>query len=244
VNKRLSFYMAAILLSSSASNVLAERIQWKVEDGGNGHYYEGFEVAVTWSEANRLAKALGGHLATITSDAENRWVFDNVGQFYYWLGGTDALDEGNWTWVTGEEWVYERWGSTQPDNAQGKEHFLHYWRKPYDYGWNDHLGTFQGNGFIVEYTDSKVPASEGDFTQADIDAAKDAGRQACIDDPSSCGISSGLPATLSYDFKLHIPLLHYSPLADSDTMMSLSVDMGMTNAGQLLFRVTGYEEIE
>ncbi|MEK8018168.1 MAG: hypothetical protein VSS75_014940 [Candidatus Parabeggiatoa sp.] len=47
MNNRLNCCIAAILLSSSASNVLAERIQWKVEDGGNGHYYEGFEVAVT-----------------------------------------------------------------------------------------------------------------------------------------------------------------------------------------------------
>ncbi len=86
MNKRLNRYMAVILLTSFASNVLAERIQWKVEDGGNGHYYEDFEVAVTWSGANRLAKALGGHLVTITSDAENRWVFDNVGQLDYWLG--------------------------------------------------------------------------------------------------------------------------------------------------------------
>jgi hypothetical protein len=63
--------MAGVLLSLAAGNVLAERIQWAVEDGGNGHYYEGFDATVTWSEANRLAKALGGHLATVTSDEEN-----------------------------------------------------------------------------------------------------------------------------------------------------------------------------
>ena len=89
--------MTGVLLGLITSNVLAERLQWKVEDGGNGHYYQGFDASVIWSEANNLAKALGGHLVTITSDAENRWVFDNVGKLYYLLGGTDALEEGKWT---------------------------------------------------------------------------------------------------------------------------------------------------
>jgi hypothetical protein len=78
-----------------------------------------------------------------------------------------------------------------------------------------------------------------------LDAAKEAGRQACIDDPSSCGISIGaVPATLSTNFKLHIPLLHYSPLAEADAFMPMSVDMEMKDYSQLLFRVTGYEVIE
>ncbi|HEW98585.1 MAG: RCC1 repeat- and reductase domain-containing protein [Candidatus Parabeggiatoa sp. nov. 3] len=84
-----------------------------------------------------------------------------------------------------------------------------------------------------------------EFTQADIDAAKKAGRQACIDAPSSCGISiSGVPATLSYDFKLHIPLLHYSPFADVDGIMPLSVDLEMEDSSQMLFKVSGYKAIE
>ncbi len=80
---------------------------------------------VIWSQANKLAKALGGHLVTITSDAENRWVFDNVGKFGYLLGGTDALEEGKWTWVTNEKWEYDRWNSGEP-NGGGNENFLTY----------------------------------------------------------------------------------------------------------------------
>ena len=52
------------------------------------------------------------------------------------------------------------------------------------------------------------------------------------------------PATLSYDFRLHIPLLHYSPLADDKAIMPLSVDMLMKDYNQLLFGVSGYEVIE
>jgi len=100
--------------------------------------------------------------------------------------------------------------------------------------------------FTVLPSDGCSDISDGCFTQAELDAAKEAGRQACIDDPSSCGISidGGVPATLSADFKLHIPLLHYSPLADADAFMPMSVDMEMKDYSQLLFRVTGYEVIE
>jgi hypothetical protein len=98
---------------------------------------------------------------------------------------------------------------------------------------------------ITESCEPEPPLPTDECSQAELDAAKEAGRQACIDDPSSCGISiSGVPATLSSDFKLHIPLLHYSPLAEADAFMPMSVDMEMKDYSQLLFRVTGYEVIE
>jgi hypothetical protein len=52
------------------------------------------------------------------------------------------------------------------------------------------------------------------------------------------------PATLSYDFKLHIPLLHYSPLAGDDTTMPLSVNMIIKNYDQLEFGVVDYQVIK
>ena len=90
--------------------------------------------------------------------------------------------------------------------------------------------------------------SDGELTQADIDAAQEAGKQACIDDPSSCGIpSEGTcePATLSSGFKMHIPLLNYTPLAgDESAVMPLWVDMNMVDANNLQFKVTDYGVIE
>jgi len=76
----------------------------------------------------------------------------------------------------------------------------------------------------------------GGCTPEEINAAYQEGFEAA-------GIASE-PATLSYDFKMHIPLLHYSPLADDDAIMPLSVDMEMTDYSQLLFRVVDYEVIE
>ena len=215
MKKLLSRYMTGVLLCLTANNVLAERLQWKVEDGGNGHYYEGFEANVIWSQANKLAKALGGHLVTITSDAENRWVFDNVGKLYYLLGGTDALEEGKWTWVTNEKWEYDRWDNGQP-NGGGNQNFLTYYNTPY--AWHDVQGSYNAKGFIVEYENA------GSSTQPT---------------PQTCQA-----ATLSNDLKLHIPLLHYSPLPNDKAIMLLSIDMKIKDANQLLFKVLDYKLIK
>ncbi len=113
--------------------------------------------------------------------------------------------------------MYDRWHSDEPNNKEGNEHFLQYWGEAYK--WNDKRGgTHNGSGFIVEYEsdDSSLPPTE-----------------------KTCQ-----PASLSHDFKLHIPLVHYSPLADDDAIMRLSVDLKMEEYSQMLFKVMGYEVIE
>ena len=140
----------------ASGTAYAERLQWKTEDGGNGHWYERVNASVTWHQAKQQAEDMGGHLATLTSDAENTYVYDNFGTSA-WLGGTDEDSEGTWRWVTGEPWGYTRWHSAQPDNASGEEHYLEY-RDGYPaYTWNDWTATDTAN-FIVEYESSDCDA--------------------------------------------------------------------------------------
>ena len=89
---------------------------WRFEDGGNGHVYNFLLAAdLTWSEAQAAAEAgtflgVNGHLATLTSQAENDFVAAHFSsQWFYsaWLGGWQ--EEGmspaeGWHWVTGEPW--------------------------------------------------------------------------------------------------------------------------------------------
>lgn len=89
------------------------------------------------------------------------------------------------------------------------------------------------------YQGSDVCNSVGGCTPEDINAAYQEGFEAGLKACDDCQ-----PTTLSYDFKMHIPRLHYSPLADDDAIMPLSVDMEMTDYSQLLFRVVDYEAIE
>jgi len=115
--------------------------QWKTSDGGNGHYYKAVAVTngVTWTEADKIARAEGGYLATITSGEESAFVLKVVSypQFFSAANGTglalggfqqDGAKEpdGGWCWVTGEPWNYSRWVPGQPDNYGGQEDRLSY----------------------------------------------------------------------------------------------------------------------
>ena len=93
----------------------------KLVNPANGHSYQRFDTALNWNSAKTACAGLGGHLATITSQAENDWVWTNLGVsgVNIWLGGTDEAQEGVWTWITGEPWSYSIWAATQPDNAWG-----------------------------------------------------------------------------------------------------------------------------
>ena len=118
----------------------------------NGHYYELVLVdpPVRWEEARDLAsqrsfKGLQGHLATITSAAENDFVC-NVGAARYWLGGfqdTSAPDfaepDSGWRWITGEPWDFSNWHAKEPNNlplpgTTGDEDYLTLFAA---YKWND-----------------------------------------------------------------------------------------------------------
>jgi VCBS repeat-containing protein len=69
--------------------------------GLDNHLYKYVTTSqVTWQLAAAAALAEGGYLATITSSAENDFVFSLVGNDVAWLGGSDAGQEGLWRWIT------------------------------------------------------------------------------------------------------------------------------------------------
>ena len=121
-----------------------------------GHWFKYFAEPKTWHEAKAACEAMGGHLATSTSPEKNEFLADLVGNAVaqlggnaqVWLGATDEEQEGVWKWVTGEEWSYTNWRAGQPDNAGGKEHYLHFnWGERGK--WNDYLPTVK-LGYICE----------------------------------------------------------------------------------------------
>jgi len=111
----------------------------------NKHWYQRFDnPTMTWHEAKAFCESLGGYLATITSGAEDEFVYNNLGEnspnIHPWLGGyqLNKIDEpaGNWAWVTGEPWVYinffgwpNSWG--EPNDCAGIEDYLVYFT-PWD----------------------------------------------------------------------------------------------------------------
>ena len=101
--------------------------QWRVEDGGNGHWYLFVDTPMPWAEASARAQATGSHLATNTSSTEDSFVdgliaateYGGTGDF--WIGGYQPPGSseplGNWIWETGEPWSYTNWGQGEPNDS-------------------------------------------------------------------------------------------------------------------------------
>ena len=119
------------------TNVYADSA--KLTNPDNGHSYQRFDTPLTWSQAKDSCASQNGHLATIASQAENEWVWSNLvaDSDIVWLGGSDAVTEGQWKWVTGETWSYSAWHAGEP-NSSGNEDGLCMWTNGYgNSDWND-----------------------------------------------------------------------------------------------------------
>jgi hypothetical protein len=105
----------------------------KIQNHNTVHLYQRFDIEMTWNNACAYCESLGGHLATITSQNEDDFVYSNLGidGISIWLGGTDETTEGTWKWITGESWSYTNWGSFQPDDiANGQDYLIYFSHEP------------------------------------------------------------------------------------------------------------------
>jgi hypothetical protein len=82
-----------------------------------GRFYLLSEDRLAWNDAMGKCDALDGHLATITSKAENDFVQRLSGGKDCWLGGTERHAEGRWLWVTGEPFEYSNWHPGEPNKG-------------------------------------------------------------------------------------------------------------------------------
>jgi hypothetical protein len=134
-------------------------VQWRVEDGGNGHWYARINEHMEWEQSRLRAEQLGGHLATLTTLAENDFVMPLClpGEgASSWLGGKRIGE--NWAWVTGEAWSFTNWAPGEPNNTNGVEFFLISWIDGVT--WNDG-GQYSGT-FIVEWDSDVIEDCDGD----------------------------------------------------------------------------------
>lgn len=176
------FLLATVTLSLAAA-ALAEPVQWNV----NGHWYELITTPVSWDEADAMAEALTydgrqGHLATITSQEENDFIFWFVlgGNIPTplgdpWLGAyqtpPSSDPDANWYWVTDEDWDWTNWDEGEPNDYDEPyaELYLNFqlWG---DGAWNDHHG-LTGKAFVVEYSGDVVQSQS--VTLSDVKALFD-----------------------------------------------------------------------
>ena len=104
---------------------------------------------------------MGGNLATITNDAENKKVQKATGTNKAWIGGYDDSFEGRWNWVTGEPFKYENWAKNQPTKIDNSDDYLEIQK---DGKWNDTIKITE-QGYILETkikTNPNLADSDGD----------------------------------------------------------------------------------
>jgi hypothetical protein len=73
----------------------------------NGHSYYRSTGSMTWTDARQACINMGGHLVTVTTAAENNFIFNLWPSG--WIGLTDEVSEGTWRWVTGEPYTWGNW---------------------------------------------------------------------------------------------------------------------------------------
>ena len=139
---------------------------------GKGRY-QAIPGKFSWDEAIKDAKSRGGHLATITSEAEWYALKDALGKVpeRYYIGGLEEKTNGVWSWITGEAWKFTKWANHNNlyNKNWGEQNRLQTF-KGIDKGnmqWNDIWDdkTEWNKGYILEfgyYTNPNLADSDGD----------------------------------------------------------------------------------
>ena len=115
-------------------------MQWRTEDGGNGHWYSKsiWTSPKNWNDARASATARGADLVAISAAAENTWIvtrFDLshdpcagyrgwfIGAYQDLLASDYSEPNGGWRWSNGESWGWTNWRPGAPDNYLGNQHW-------------------------------------------------------------------------------------------------------------------------
>jgi hypothetical protein len=161
--------IAVFLFAAVVSFASAQPEPW-VHPDGSIHYYSAVAApaGINWSAASDSAQRPGGYLATLTSQAENDFVFGLVDSSVYWyqrpdsdwagpwLGGRQRFGspepDSGWEWAGGEPFSYGNWSPGEPDNQDGAN-VLNFGESPNSRSstWNDLSETDTAiHGFVVE----------------------------------------------------------------------------------------------
>ena len=151
----------------------------------NEHYYRIYDKGLDWYAAKEYCENVGGHLVTITSQDEQNVLRTMLSQHQgknFWMGGLKD-DSGKMRWITGEDFSYTNWSSSQPDHSSETALMIYTYDNPNvsgndAYKWNDLApdGTYQSEswfglenfGFICEWdfinvNDGKVRFNGHDY---------------------------------------------------------------------------------
>ena len=124
--------LLVLLLASSPVSAITF-VPWTAALGGNGHTYGLTDSPLNWTDAESAAVALGGHLVSVNSAAEQAFLettflTDPYPNQPLWIGLTD-IPNGMGSmiydyWTTGEPVTYTNWQTGEPNNYANFEDYV------------------------------------------------------------------------------------------------------------------------
>lgn len=119
----------------------------------HGKWYKVQFAVMSWTTAKDKCKAAGGQLAVIPDAGTQAFLKKIAGSANVWLGASDARTEGRWVWVDGTPLQFSAWAEGQPDDLDGRQHFLHM----VDGVWDDTVRDEKRvNAYICEWRDARA----------------------------------------------------------------------------------------
>ena len=108
-----------------------------------GHCYHFSTASKSWHKSKLHCKSKNGHLAAVTNLEIHNFLMKKVDEddrrTWFWIGGSDKGEEGNWKWTDGSVWNFTNWADQpykQPNSANEDCLQIHnrYFARN---GWND-----------------------------------------------------------------------------------------------------------
>lgn len=120
-------------------------------------WYSATDAQVTALAAEGAAQVFGGHLVTIGDTTEQQWLTANFNDEVYWIGLSDAGQEGIFRWMDGAALTYANWHPGEPnDFLGGEDYVVMNWNLPG--AWNDEDGSDLNYGILEVANGSPVAA--------------------------------------------------------------------------------------
>jgi hypothetical protein len=141
--------VALLALAFSSPCLAQQAVQWRVEDGGNGHWYEFVRVAVhtTWPSARESCLASGGDLAIVSSQQLTSFLdaLYPASTNACFIGGQFA--DGTWRWIDGRPVTWSNWCPCGQPSGDGPA--VEIWSGGV---WNDVSMSQPRQGYLAEWS--------------------------------------------------------------------------------------------
>ncbi|XP_062618061.1 perlucin-like isoform X2 [Saccostrea cucullata] len=111
-----TFLLAFLTTNAVAFNPCPE--SWYLH--GRSCYAFVTDLKTDWIEAGAFCERFASHLAEIETQDEDNFLRHHISSNHdtYWVGATDAFEEGHWVWVTRQRpFTYVGWSPGEPVNG-------------------------------------------------------------------------------------------------------------------------------